>query len=148
MRRRRLAREIAVQTLYEMAQSDVAMRQALQTNVERREGGDAERAYAERLLHAVEAQRDTIRAHLVAALANWSWERVALVDRCVLQVSAAELLGFSDVPVRVSIDEAIEIARKFGSEESGAFVNGVLDRVARDLQPQSDTARGSTRSEA
>lgn len=148
MRRRRLAREIAVQTLYEMAQSDVAMRQALRTNVERREAGDAERAYAARLLEAVAAQGEAIRQRLTAALANWTWERVALVDRCVLQVSAAELLGFPDVPVRVSIDEAIEIARKFGSEESGAFVNGVLDRVARDRPTQPDASRDGTRSEA
>lgn len=130
-----------------MAQSDVAMPAALRANVERREGGDSESAYAERLLEAVEAERDAIQARLVAALANWSWERVALVDRCVLQVSAAEILSFPDVPVRVSIDEAIDIARKFSSEDSGGFVNGVLDRVARDLQPQSDAASGGTRSD-
>jgi N utilization substance protein B len=135
---RRLAREIAVQALYEVAQSETSWRQALDANVERRHGDDTARAYAARLLEAIEVRRDDIRDRIDAALANWSWERVALVDRCVLQVAAAELLTFPDVPLRVSIDEAVEIARKFSTDDSGAFVNGVLDRIAHDAPAASD----------
>lgn len=139
---RRLAREIAVQTLYEVAQSEVSWRQALDANVERRHGDSEARTYAARLLEAIEARSADIRVRIDAALANWSWERVALVDRCVLQVGTAELLAFPDVPVRVSINEAVEIARKFSTDASGPFVNGVLDRVAHDVQPAPDRGGG------
>ncbi len=132
---RRLAREIAVQTLYEVEQSDATWPQALRANLERREGSDDVRRYAHRLLETIENQRDAIQSRIRGALENWTWERVALVDRCVLQVSTAELVSFTDVPVRVSIDEAVAIAKKFSTDESGRFVNGVLDRIARDIEP-------------
>ena len=77
------------------------------------------------------------RCHVAAgaleqALENWDLQRVALVDRCVLEVGAAEILYFPDVPLRVIIDEAVDVVRKFSTDESGAFVNGVLDRIARE----------------
>ena len=64
-----------------------------------------------------------------------------MVDRCVLEMAVVELMRFPDVPVSVVIDEAIVIARKFGSEDSGKFVNGVLDRIARQLGETTDTAQ-------
>ena len=72
------------------------------------------------------------REPLVQALEHWDLGRVALVDRCVLEVGAAEILFFPDVPLKVAIDEAVDVVRKFSTDESGAFVNGVLDRIARD----------------
>jgi N utilization substance protein B len=127
---RRLAREIAVQTLYEIAHTEEPFGRALRSNLERRQAGDEVAAYAERLLQTITAHRDSIDAQLGAALENWSWERVALVDRCVLQVGCAEILHHEDIPLRVALDEAVEIARKFSTHESGAFVNGVLDKIA------------------
>jgi N utilization substance protein B len=128
---RRKAREVAVQTLYEIAHTEAPFAAALASNVERRAGNEAVRAYAERLLGAVAANRDEITAKLAAAIDNWSLERVALVDRCVLEVGCAEILYFPDVPVAVAIDEAVAVVRTFSTDESGAFVNGVLDRIAR-----------------
>ncbi len=72
---------------------------------------------------------------LRGALDTWPLERLAATDRAVLRVAAAELRTRAGSPARVVIDEAIEIAREFGSDESGRFVNGVLDRVARTLRP-------------
>lgn len=132
---RRLAREIAVQTLYEIAHTEETFERAWRTNVERRAAGDDVARYAERLLATVTAHRDAIQVQLRAALANWSLERVALVDRCVLEVGCAEILYHEDVPVKVALDEAVEIARKFSTTESGAFVNGVLDRIAQTPRP-------------
>ena len=132
MRERRLAREVAVQALYEIAQSDIAWERALGTNVERRAANDTVAAYATRLVQSVTDHRDEIAAVLRAALLHWDLERVALVDRCVLEVGTAEILYFPDVPVRVIIDEALDVVRKFSTDESVAFVNGVLDRIARD----------------
>ena len=132
MGERRLAREIVVQSLYEMAQSGTDEERALQANLERRGGPGTERAYAERLLREVGARRAEVTAKLTGALQHWALERVGLVERCVLEVGVTEILYFPDVPVAVAIHEAVEIARKFSTDESGGFVNGVLDRIARD----------------
>src|SRR5262245_4879824 len=132
MRERRLAREVAVQALYEIAQSGIPWAEALRANVERREAGADVAAYAERLVRAVTMHRDEITALLRGALLHWDLERLALVDRCVLEVGTAEILHFPDVPVRVIIDEALEVARKFSTDESAPFVNGILDRIARE----------------
>jgi N utilization substance protein B len=128
---RRLAREVAVQALYEMDQTDTAWPRPLAENALRRNASDAARAYAERLLRTVDTKREAIRATLAAAIDNWSLERVAMVDRCVLEIATAEILYFEDVAVATIIDEAVAVVRKFSTDESGAFVNGVLDRVAR-----------------
>jgi N utilization substance protein B len=70
------------------------------------------------------------------AAEHWPLERLAATDRSVLRTAIAELTAHPGTPARVVLDEAIEIARRFGSEESGRFVNGVLDRVARRLRPE------------
>jgi len=128
---RRMAREVAVQALYEMDQTDTAWPRPLADNAARRNANEAARAYAERLLRAVDEHRAEIRAALAAAIENWSLDRVAMVDRCVLELATAEILYFDDVPVGAAIDEAVAVVRKFSTDESGAFVNGVLDRIAR-----------------
>lgn len=103
----------------------------------RRELGEAAipkevRDYASRLLDLVSGNRDEIDRTLRQALTRWDLKRLAVIDRCVLRIGVAELLFEPDVPTRVALDEAIEMAKEFGSSESGRFVNGVLDRVARD----------------
>jgi N utilization substance protein B len=68
---------------------------------------------------------------------KWEIKRMAAVDRNVLRLAVYELTGSSGVPVRVVIDEAIELAKKYGGEESGTFVNGILDRIRLDLEMES-----------
>lgn len=128
---RRLAREIAVQTLYEMDQSGETWPRPLADNASRRNATPAARAYAERIVRTVTDHRAEIQQAVAGALENWALDRVAMVDRCVLEVGATEILKYDDVPVAVVIDEAVAIVRKFSTDESGAFVNGVLDRIAR-----------------
>jgi N utilization substance protein B len=140
MSARRLAREVVVQTLYEMQLAKADPDTALRSNLQRRSGGDEARRYAERLLREILAHRRQIDDHIRGALENWSWERMAVVDRSVLEMATVELMQFPDVPLRVVIDEAVQVVRKFGSAESGAFVNGVLDRIARTLGERSDAA--------
>lgn len=132
MRERRLAREVAVQALYEIAQSGIPWKRAVAANVERREASAETARYAERLVSTVREKEGPIEAALRQALQNWDLERLSLVDRCVLEVGTAEILYFQDVPLEVVIDEAVDVVRKFSTDESGAFVNGVLDRIARD----------------
>jgi N utilization substance protein B len=72
---------------------------------------------------------------LQSAARNWELDRLAATDRSVLRIATAEMLGRPGTPVRVILDEGIEIARTYGSEASARFVNGVLDSVARILRP-------------
>jgi len=94
------------------------------------EGG---RVFARELVAGTVARRAVIDALITQHARNWRVERMAVVDRNVLRFASYEL-AFSDAPDRVVLDEAIEIAREFGSVRSGAFVNGVLDAMARELQ--------------
>jgi len=64
---------------------------------------------------------------------NWRLERMALMDKCILRLAAFEILFMKDIPPKVSIDEALEIGKKFGSEYSGSFINGVLDSIYNTL---------------
>ncbi len=88
--------------------------------------------YVSDLVHTVDAHREAIDAALARAATNWTIERMSAIDRNVLRLGAAEVLFHPDVPVKVAINEAILLAQSFGGPESGGFVNGILDRVARD----------------
>jgi N utilization substance protein B len=77
-----------------------------------------------------------VDAVLAAACAHWPLERLAATDRSVLRTAVAELMARPGTPARVVLDEAIELARRYGSAESGGFVNGVLDQVVRRLRPE------------
>ncbi len=90
------------------------------------------REYGAHLVGLVETHGEEIDAAIRAALDRWDLGRLAVTDRCVLRMAAAELLFEFTVPKGVVLDEAIEIAKRYGTGESGRFVNGVLDRVARE----------------
>lgn len=85
-------------------------------------------------VEGVAGRSDEIDAHIREASTNWKLERMAALDRCVLRLGTWELLARPDIPARVTINEAVDIARRYGGEESPAFVNGVLDRVARRIE--------------
>ncbi len=99
-------------------------------------------AYARELSLGVALHRDAIDRMLASAATNWRIERMAAVDRNVLRLAAYEM-GWAGVPPSVAIDEAVELARRFGADPSPAFVNGVLDAVAKTIE-----ARGVIGSEA
>ena len=85
--------------------------------------------YVRRLLEALDEHIADVDDRLVAALENWRIERLAGIDRGVLRLATAEIIYLSDVPPKVSIQEAIRLAERYGSPESPGFVNGVLDAV-------------------
>jgi N utilization substance protein B len=94
-------------------------------------GGDPEaRAWAEETVRGVAGERAQVDQIIGAASEHWRIERMTRVDRNVLRIGAWELCHRTEVPRAVILDEAVELAKKFGSEDSGAFVNGVLDRIA------------------
>jgi N utilization substance protein B len=88
------------------------------------------------------AEQGTIDEKISRYTANYELKRISAVDRNILRVAIYEMLFCNDVPPIVAINEAIDIAKKFGTEESGKFVNGVLDRVKLDLNRPLRTAAG------
>jgi transcription antitermination protein NusB len=97
-------------------------------------GGDMEsRAYAEDAVRGVMRDREALDRIIAAASQHWRLERMARIDRNVLRLGTWELSNQPEVPRAVILDEAVELAKRFGSEESSSFVNGVLNQVADNL---------------
>ena len=95
-----------------------------------------QRGLVEDVVGLLEARAAEVDAALAAACVHWPLERLAATDRSVLRAAVAELMARPGTPARVVLDEAIELARRYGTAESGGFVNGVLDQVARRLRPE------------
>lgn len=129
---RTTAREAALQMLFAVeASGDSA--DAVIRDFWREMPGDAEdRPYADGLVRGVSADVAAVDQRIAAASEHWRLERMARVDRNVLRMGAFELAQHPEIPRAVIIDEAVELAKRFGTAESGAFVNGVLDRIADD----------------
>ena len=89
--------------------------------------------FAKTLIEGVIQHRETIDDMISKHTHNWTMERLSIVDRNVLRIAAFELLYLNDIPTVVTINEAIEIAKQFGDDESGGFVNGILDGLSKNL---------------
>jgi N utilization substance protein B len=100
------------------------------------------RPYADEIVRGVAGSLDGIDKRVVAASQNWRLERMSRVDRNLLRLGTWELMFRGDVPRAVILDEAVELAKSFGTDESSGFVNGVLDRIATDLG-RKDAARAA-----
>src|SRR6185503_19580855 len=96
------------------------------------------RAYADEVVAGVRAELSQLDARIRAASAHWRIERMTRVDRNMLRIGTWELASRLEVPRAIVIDETIELAKRFGTEDSGAFVNGVLDRIADDCGRKDD----------
>ncbi|MBI4060024.1 MAG: transcription antitermination factor NusB [Elusimicrobia bacterium] len=140
MGRRRLAREIALQALYVADVSRMPAPEAFAI-VTRREGDEADAetlGFARELALGAALHVEKLDSTISKLAANWSMTRMAAVDRNVLRLAAHELESRPDTPVGVIIDEAIEIVRKYSTEEATRFVNGILDSLKkrRDAKPR------------
>ena len=141
--KRRLAREFVVQSLYSMEMNAVEAEQAVnmlfQEAAEENEGEvevkseDAMRAYVLEHVRGVWETKDALDKLLVDYLKGWQVSRLSRVDRQILRLAAYEMLYREDVPAKVSVNEAIELSKHFGTIESGKFVNGVLGKMIQDI---------------
>jgi N utilization substance protein B len=130
---RTTAREAALQMLFAIEATGSDAEQAI-FDFWRELPGDAEgREYADQLVRGVRRDLERIDERIRSASQNWRLERMARIDRNALRLGAYELQTRIDVPRAVILDEAVELAKRFGSDESSKFVNGVLDRIADDL---------------
>jgi len=137
-RRRTLARELALQSLYQVdvsATTETPIRRAEELDAFLQENSqDIEvRAYARTLIHGAMEMQEALDRRIALVAENWKLNRIASIDRCILRLALYELLESDDVPPKVAINEAIEMAKRFSTSQSGGFVNGVLDRAYRQM---------------
>ena len=132
---RRRGRELVFRLLYQadLTRDSVAETWKQIQNEERLP--DEARAYVDALVAVLEEGLPPLDETIRQAIQHWKFERLAATDRGVLRLAVAELLHMPGTPAPVVLDEAVAIARKYGREESGGFVNGVLDRIARTVRP-------------
>ena len=130
------ARECALQALYQLDTSDGDAREAVRGVLAHFDEADPEKPdadtgrFADELVRGVQSERAAIDELIQKSSTHWKLDRMARVDRNILRLAVYEILRRADVPVRVTLNEAIELGKKYGSEESSSFVNGVLDRIA------------------
>ena len=142
MRKRTLSREIALKVLYadEMTKEglDETLRKYWENNGEEEEGV---KEFAEFLVSGVASRKDELDGIISKYAANWEIGRMATVDRNILRIATFELLHAGQVPPKVAINEAIEMAKKYGDKDSGKFVNGILDKVSKSDEYKAASSR-------
>lgn len=137
MTRRSRAREVVLQLLYQHDQNRGLDLEAARQFLRRRLQDPTLETLADTLYNGVLTHRADIDKKLAEVAENWSVPRMAVVDRNLLRLAAYELLHQPETPPKVAIDEAVELAKRYGTAESSAFVNGILDRLA---QPKAKAA--------
>lgn len=147
---RHLGRIIALQTLYEQEfrleckDKDFKLEEVLSRNISRYKDMVDDRAFIEELVRGVDAKIAELDAVLQPVAPEWPIDQIARMDRMVLRIGTYELLFDNTIPPKVVINEAVELAKAFGGENSSKFINGVLGTVLRGQEESSDKAEAST----
>ena len=134
MRLRRKAREIALQVLYQIDVLRIEPREAIELFWVHFNAPAEARGFATELVGGTWAHREEIDQLISTCSENWSLERMARVDRNILRLAVYELLHGQGIPPKVALNEAIDLGKEFGSENSGSFVNGILDALYTKLR--------------
>ena len=133
---RRESREQAFALLFEKSFRDKPVEELAVEAAEARDAGTS--GFSMTLARGAEAHLDEIDERIAACSLKWTKERISRVAMAVMRVSVYEMLYEGDIPASVSINEAVELAKKYGGEDDSAFVNGILGTIARSLPPESD----------
>lgn len=128
---RRTAREKGIQALYQMDLSGAESAEAIANVLD---GDESDSTYLHEIVSGVEQHRDEIDAVIKKNLENWSFDRLAKVDRNILRLAVYEMNHSEDVPAKVAVNEAIELAKYFSDERAGKFINGVLSKVNQSME--------------
>jgi N utilization substance protein B len=131
--KRRMVREKVMQALYAYEISKEPIERIVDEIVDLKSQKEA-LTFAVQLLEAVIKHQQEIDSKIKEKVTNWEFNRIAVIDRILLEMGICEILYFEDIPPKVSINEAIEIAKRYSTEKSGQFVNGVLDSILADLK--------------
>ena len=135
MGKRRKGRACALMILYELEFRPGDAERVLKEFWQEYPADPEVQAFADSLVRGTLEQAPEIDRTIAANAAHWSLARIAPVERNILRLAAYELLHRHDIPEKVAINEAIELAKLYGSQESGAFVNGILDQIRLQLHP-------------
>jgi len=127
---RRLGRELALKALYQMEMSGDTSQKTLELFFAGLSGDERASRFARELVDGVRGEQEELDRRIGEVLAHWSIKRLSRIDHNILRLAVYELLRMPDIPARVTIDEAIELAKRYGDSNSGQFVNGVLDEIA------------------
>ena len=136
VKNKRIARLMAMQLLYAIEISGDGIARALPMVLEGLNPDDVQKSYGLKLAEIVIAQQERIDSLLTPRLANWSFERLAILDKILLRLGVAEMQNCPEVPAVVVLSEMTNIAKKFSTENSASFVNGVLETFFKEIQPQ------------
>ena len=128
---RRLARELALKVLYRYEEGDSDIMGIMETTLNAKHYDVKVKDFCTALVTKTVEHTQEIDRHIVEVLENWPFERISLIDKIVLRLGVCELLYFDDIPPQVAINEAIEVVKKYGGNNSGRFVNGILDAVKK-----------------
>jgi N utilization substance protein B len=131
MGNRRKGRELALQALYQIEITGDASMAAVDLFLNHFEGNPEAKEFARRLVSGVISQRMEIDGIIQRCTEHWKLMRLAKVDLVILRMASYELVFCPDIPLNVSLDEAIEIGKRFSTDDSANFINGVLDQVAQ-----------------
>jgi transcription antitermination protein NusB len=131
---RRAGRELALKALYQMDIVSDRSLDNLRAQFESMPADPRARVFAQELVKGVCADLEHLDELLAQVITNWSINRLSTIDHNILRLAAYELLHLEDVPARATMDEAIELAKRYGDRHSGQFVNGVLDVLAERLE--------------
>jgi N utilization substance protein B len=132
---RRKARELAMQTLFCMDMIENKTDELVRRLSDMMEASPEIQPFSDHLIKGVTENRATIDQMIEQFSDNWKLFRMACVDRNVLRIAVFEMLHCDDIPPRVAINEAVDIAKKYGTEDSGAFINGILDSIYQKYAP-------------
>ena len=135
---RRRGREVALQVLYQREFNRVEVQEVLKLFWNNFEVLKGAMDFSERIIRGVEQHREDLDRIIEKYSFNWKIDRMAHVDRAILRIATYEILYCDDIPPRVAINEAIDIGKKYGSEDSGAFINGILDKVKSEERRQAE----------
>lgn len=131
---RRQARELALQFLYGYELNRKEKKEALEEFRKNHRLPEAVRRFAGELIEGVLDRLEEIDRRIAGHARNWKLERLALVDKQILRLALYELYYRDDIPSVVTINEAVEIAKRFSTPQSGSFVNGILDRIREEME--------------
>ncbi len=135
MKKRTRARELALQFLYQIDQCGFQMLEELDAFLEAEDSDAGARNHARRIVQGYADHAEQIDDEIRSVAKNWELSRMAMVDRNVLRVGTWELVHCDEVPPKVAINEAIELGKRYSTQNSGAFINGILDKI-KDRLPE------------
>ena len=134
MGKRREARELVLKSLYCWEISESKPEEVFSDLASQIELDNSSKLFSRELFKKVIEHQKEIDELIKKNVQHWDFSRIAVVDKNILRIGICELLYLEDIPLKVSLDEAIELAKKYSSEDSGSFVNGVLDAVAKNIK--------------